>query len=302
MEAVGPIAALAALALVGLGLWLRASIRIVAPNERMVIFRAGMADPSLVRGPGRTFLRPGLDRGVRVDMGERSFDLTGLEATTADGQRIAADVAIRLRIVDPLQCVLNVISLDAAIPGLVRRQFAAAATTRTLDEVHSGRTLDAATLRLVEDVLDRWGARCSELEVRNVGSPGLAMPAAHPVDGAVSPDLTPAPVGLARWSARQLAAMTKTAAVVLPVGFVFVLFVNLLAYGGRPIPLQVWLVVGSIGVFTAGFVELPGGKFGFVQEMGWRTPLWFALLGVWLVAAIGLLLVPLVALGLDLAI
>lgn len=172
MEAVGPIAALAALLLVCVGLWLRASIRVVPPNRRMVIFRAGRSDPSLVRGPGLTYVLPWLDRPVMVDMDERRFEEAGLEATTADGQRIAADLVLRLRVVDPLQCVLNVISLDLAIAGLLRNQLVTAAVNLTHEEVHAGHALEAATLRLVEPVLDRWGVRVAGLEVSNVGAPG----------------------------------------------------------------------------------------------------------------------------------
>ena len=44
------------------------SIRVVAANERLVVFRMGRVDPSGVHGPGRTLLLPIIDRAISVSL------------------------------------------------------------------------------------------------------------------------------------------------------------------------------------------------------------------------------------------
>ena len=176
MDAAGPIA-IAASVLVALGLMLLLSARTVGPNERLVVFRMGRTNRSLVRGPGRTWLLPLVDRAAVVDMEERRFDLPGLEATTVDGQRIAADVAIRLLVVDPFLNVVNVAWMDGAVPELVRQKYAGAAAARTLDEARTGQVLENDMRQPIDAVLAHWGARCSSLEVRGIGHAGATPPA-----------------------------------------------------------------------------------------------------------------------------
>ena len=167
MELLGPIAALGTVLVFVVGLF-RSSIRVVAPNERIVIFRAGRADASLVRDPGRTLVLPFVDLPVLIDMSMRSLRVLAVEATTADGQDVTADLMVHVRVVDPLACAISVISLDDAVTRLVRERFAAAAATRTATEVRDGPELEAAVLDLVVDVVARWGAACSKVEIQRV--------------------------------------------------------------------------------------------------------------------------------------
>ena len=169
-----PFAVIVALVVVAIGLCLRLSLRVVHENQRMVIFRMGRTNLSLLRGPGRVFLIPIVDREVLVDMTEREMDATRVAGTTADGHRIAADVSLRIQVVDALKSVVNVAMLDLSIQRVVALQLDVAARTLSVDEVHSGHALEDATLRLVEPILGRWGVRCLRREVTNVGAPEVA--------------------------------------------------------------------------------------------------------------------------------
>jgi regulator of protease activity HflC (stomatin/prohibitin superfamily) len=46
------------------------SVRVVQQYEKMVVFRLGKTNETLVRGPGLRFLIPVIDRPVKVDVRE----------------------------------------------------------------------------------------------------------------------------------------------------------------------------------------------------------------------------------------
>ena len=145
-------------------------VRVVRPHERMVVFRLGRTDESLVRGPGRTFLLPILDRPVIVDMRDQRFQLDHLPATTRDGDGIEADIEVRCRVVDPYKHVVNVAIFPAALRSVAATQVQAAAATLTLDEALHGRLIDQAVRPVIETVTRRWGVACSSVEVHRLES------------------------------------------------------------------------------------------------------------------------------------
>jgi regulator of protease activity HflC (stomatin/prohibitin superfamily) len=145
-------------------------VRVVRPHERMVVFRLGRTDESLVRGPGRTFLLPILDHPVIVDMREQRFQLDHLPATTRDGDAIEADIEVRCRVVDPYKHVVNVAIFPANLRGVAAMQVQAAAATLTLDEALHGTVIDQAVRPVIETVTNRWGVVCSSVEVRRLES------------------------------------------------------------------------------------------------------------------------------------
>ena len=86
-------------ALVGL----RATIRIAADNERIVVLRQGR--PHRVRGPGPVLLVPALDRGVAVSVAIGRAAHRCVRATTCDGGAITVQLSLRYRITDPERAV-----------------------------------------------------------------------------------------------------------------------------------------------------------------------------------------------------
>jgi regulator of protease activity HflC (stomatin/prohibitin superfamily) len=137
----------------------------VGSDQQLVIFRLGRSDPTLVRGTGRSFLIPILDRGVLVDMRERSHAFPSVPGTTADGRDIEADVHIRCRIVDPYRSVINVASFDGALEAVARTLVRQSATQLTIEPATHTRAIEDAMRGSLEGALSSWGARCVDVVV-----------------------------------------------------------------------------------------------------------------------------------------
>ncbi len=101
--------AVAIVVLLLLVLWL--SIRVVNRGDKLVIYRLGNTDDSLVKGPGLVFLIPFIDRPKKVNLREQFVEVPSQTAITKDNVTIPIDFLIYWRIIDPLKTVVNVAGL-----------------------------------------------------------------------------------------------------------------------------------------------------------------------------------------------
>src|SRR3990172_8176305 len=86
------------------------AIRIVPEYQRLVVFRLGRVIGAL--GPGLVLLIPFVDRGVRVDLRERFFDVPPQTCITEDNASVSIDFLVYMKIVDALPSVLNVVDFE----------------------------------------------------------------------------------------------------------------------------------------------------------------------------------------------
>ncbi|HEY7131750.1 MAG TPA: SPFH domain-containing protein, partial [Candidatus Limnocylindrales bacterium] len=77
------------------------SVRVVQQYEKMVVFRLGRTNESLVREPGLRFLIPVIDRPVKVDVREQFIEVPSQTTITKDNAPINVDFLIYWRIVEP---------------------------------------------------------------------------------------------------------------------------------------------------------------------------------------------------------
>src|SRR5215470_3591059 len=81
------------------------SVRVIPEYQRLVVFRLGRVTGA--RGPGLVLLIPVVDRGVRVDLRERFFDVPPQPCITQDNATVSIDFLVYMKIVDALSSVLN---------------------------------------------------------------------------------------------------------------------------------------------------------------------------------------------------
>jgi regulator of protease activity HflC (stomatin/prohibitin superfamily) len=145
------------------------SLQRVRAHEQMVIFRLGRTHEGLVRGPGIVPILPIVDRPVRVDIRPRVYHLSGVRATTSDEDEVLVDATIHCRVVDPLKSVVNVASLDGALPAVTETMLRAIAVEQTRADLLAGR--DQLTSTLLENVrvpAARWGVEIDDLDVTDL--------------------------------------------------------------------------------------------------------------------------------------
>jgi len=166
------LAALAAFVVVVLLVIVYLSIRVVQQYEKMVVFRLGRTNESMVRDPGLRFLVPIIDRPVKVDVREQFIEVPSQTTITRDNAPINVDFLIYWRISDPLKSVVNVVNFSGALQGVATTTLRAVIGDILLDEVLSKREQINEVLRVkLDEVTERWGGKVTTVEIREITPP-----------------------------------------------------------------------------------------------------------------------------------
>ena len=148
------------------------SIRVVQQYERMVVFRLGRTDPSMVRNPGLNFLIPVVDRPIKVDLRETLTEIPSQRTITKDNAPIDVDFLVYWRIADPLTSVLAPQRLGDMLLGISATTLRAVIGDIPLDEVLSKREQINETLRIkLDEITERWGGKVTTVEIREITPP-----------------------------------------------------------------------------------------------------------------------------------
>ena len=148
------------------------SVRVVQQYEKMVVFRLGRTNESMIREPGLRFLVPIVDRPVKVDVREQFIEVPSQTTITKDNAPINVDFLIYWRISDPLKSVVNVVNFAGALPGVATTTLRAVIGDILLDEVLSKREQINEVLRVkLDEVTERWGGKVTTVEIREITPP-----------------------------------------------------------------------------------------------------------------------------------
>jgi regulator of protease activity HflC (stomatin/prohibitin superfamily) len=148
------------------------SVRVVQQYEKMVVFRLGRTNETMVRDPGLRFLIPVIDRPVKVDTREQFIEVPSQTTITKDNAPINVDFLIYWRIADPLKSVVNVANFPGALQGVATTTLRAVIGDILLDEVLSKREQINEVLRVkLDEVTERWGGKVTTVEIREITPP-----------------------------------------------------------------------------------------------------------------------------------
>ena len=135
-------------------------IQRVGPDERLVVFRFWPSRSITLRGPGRVFLVPVIDRPVLVDLRPQEILSDAVPATTADGRGIAVDVQVNWTVVDPLRWAQDIIApFPPGLRILIRGRLRAAVGTMAYADAIERGTVEAAVAPVLEALLVKAGAK-----------------------------------------------------------------------------------------------------------------------------------------------
>jgi len=165
---------IAAIALVGVVVLVLVylSVRVVNEYDRLVVFRFGRSNLSLVKGPGLIFLIPLVDRPVRVDLREQFIEVPSQTTITRDNAPINIDFLIYWRITDPLSSVIKVAFFAGALQGIATTTLRAVIGDILLDDVLSKRDQINEVLRTkLDEQTERWGGKITTVEIREIIPP-----------------------------------------------------------------------------------------------------------------------------------
>jgi regulator of protease activity HflC (stomatin/prohibitin superfamily) len=169
-----PVISTTLLAIVLLGalavLLLALALRIVPEYQRLVVLRLGRFIGE--RGPGLVLLIPFVDRGIRVDLRERFFDVPPQTTITEDNANLSIDFLVYTKIVDAAPSVLAVEDYEGAARGIAITTLRAVVGSMMLDDVLAKREdINNALRGKLDEVTNRWGIKVTAVEIREITPP-----------------------------------------------------------------------------------------------------------------------------------
>jgi regulator of protease activity HflC (stomatin/prohibitin superfamily) len=163
----GWLAALAALVAVAGAL---GSVRVLREYERAVVFRLGRLLP--VRGPGLVFLRPLVDRMVRVDLRTITMTIPPQELITRDTVPARVAAVTYFRVIDPAAAVTQIEAFAPATSQIAQTTLRSVLGRATLDQLLSEReALNADLQVMIDEQTEPWGIKVSAVEIKDVEIP-----------------------------------------------------------------------------------------------------------------------------------
>ncbi len=146
------------------------AIRVVPEYQRLVVLRLGRALGA--KGPGLILLIPVIDKGIRVDLRERYFDVPPQTTITEDNAHLSIDFLVYSKVVDAMPSVLAVEHYEGAARGIAITTLRAVVGSMPLDSVLSKREdINEALRDKLDEVTNRWGIKVTAVEIREITPP-----------------------------------------------------------------------------------------------------------------------------------
>jgi regulator of protease activity HflC (stomatin/prohibitin superfamily) len=165
-----PLAAVAALSCLVVGLILSASVKVVAQWERMIILRLGKF--KAVAEPGLRLLVPVFDTPLFVEMRVQTIPIAKQQAITKDNVPVEINGVIFFKIVDAESAALKVQDYKSAIWRLAQATLRDVAGQLSLDEILSHQVrLEAEIAQNVEGQASAWGLKVDGIKLEDISVP-----------------------------------------------------------------------------------------------------------------------------------
>lgn len=146
------------------------SVRVLREYERGVVFRLGRV--TRPRGPGLVFLRPGIDRMVRVSLRTVTLRIPAQEIITRDNVPGRVTAVAYYRVIDPTKSVLEIEDVLAATSQIAQTTLRSVLGKVELDALLSERErLNEHLQQIIDDQTEPWGVKVTTVEIKDVEIP-----------------------------------------------------------------------------------------------------------------------------------
>ena len=161
----------ALIAIVALGALLVSGVRVVSQFERGVVFRFGRVT-SAARGPGLTWIRPGVDRLRKVNMQIVTMPVPAQDGITRDNVSVRVDAVVYFRVIDPIKVVVDVQDYLQAVSQVAQTSLRSIIGKSDLDDLLSNRErLNEGLELLIDNPALGWGVHIDRVEIKDVALP-----------------------------------------------------------------------------------------------------------------------------------
>jgi regulator of protease activity HflC (stomatin/prohibitin superfamily) len=166
MFGLGPLATFVIIVLV----LIISGIKILKEYERAVVFRLGRMVGS--RGPGLTYIIPGIEKMVRMDLRTVTMDIPPQDVITRDNVSVKVNAVLYFRVLEPNLAVREVENYLFATSQLAQVTLRSVCGQAELDELLAERErINTRIQEILDSQTDPWGIKVVLVELKHIDLP-----------------------------------------------------------------------------------------------------------------------------------
>ncbi|MFJ9073655.1 slipin family protein [Streptomyces sp. NPDC102278] len=156
---------------VGVTVYLGVAARVVKQYERGVVFRLGRLRKG-VRGPGFTFVVPGVDKLRKVNMQIVTMPVPAQEGITRDNVTVRVDAVVYFKVIDAADAIIEVEDYRFAVSQMAQTSLRSIIGKSDLDDLLSNREqLNQGLELMIDSPAVGWGVQIDRVEIKDVSLP-----------------------------------------------------------------------------------------------------------------------------------
>jgi len=145
-------------------------IKILKEYERAVVFRLGRMVGA--RGPGITYVIPGIEKMVKMDLRTVTMDIPPQDVITRDNVSVKVNAVLYFRVLEPNRAVLEVENYLFATSQLAQVTLRSVCGQAELDELLAERDrINSRIQEILDQQTDPWGIKVVLVELKHIDLP-----------------------------------------------------------------------------------------------------------------------------------
>ena len=153
------------------GIYFLLGARTIKQYEQGLVFRLGRVLEQS-RGPGLTFVKPGIERLRKVNMQIVTMAVPAQEGITRDNVTVRVDAVVYFKVVDPKLATVNVQDYRTAVLLVAQTSLRSIIGKSVLDDLLSNRErLNQGLELMIDNPAMDWGIHIDRVEIKDVALP-----------------------------------------------------------------------------------------------------------------------------------
>ena len=145
-------------------------VKILKEYERAVVFRLGRMVGA--RGPGITYIIPGVEKMVKMDLRTVTMDIPPQDVITRDNVSVKVNAVLYFRVLEPTRAVIEVENYLFATSQLAQVTLRSVCGQGELDELLAERDrINARIQEILDQQTDPWGIKVVLVELKHIDLP-----------------------------------------------------------------------------------------------------------------------------------
>jgi regulator of protease activity HflC (stomatin/prohibitin superfamily) len=145
-------------------------VKILKEYERAVVFRLGRMVGS--RGPGITYIIPGIEKMVKMDLRTVTMDIPPQDVITRDNVSVKVNAVLYFRVLEPNRAVVEVENYLFATSQLAQVTLRSVCGQAELDELLAERDrINSRIQEILDQQTDPWGIKVVLVELKHIDLP-----------------------------------------------------------------------------------------------------------------------------------